>query len=343
MITANDPQRLTLVYALPFVAIISILFISLLIWERRNLAEEQMVELTNTATALVQQIILTRSWNAGHNGVYAEITDRTQPNPYLDDPQRDITSLAGRRYTKINPAYMTRQIAELARERHQYRQHLTSLNPLNPENTPDPWEEKALLRFEHGAAQQMTVVQEKGGRFFRLMVPLVVEKSCLTCHAKQHYRIGDVRGGLSVTIPMSDADRIHAARERTYVLTGLGLWLCIIVFIVLVSYNLSRKVARETVLHIELSRLTSIIELAGAAAHELRQPLTVLVTLFSTLKKRFAADDEMLKDLDIMTAQCERMDKTIEKMRDITKYKAKTYVGNTKIIDLDNSSGKSDK
>jgi hypothetical protein len=342
MITAKSPQRLTVVYALPFVLIITILFISLLIWERRNLADEQTAELTNTATALVQQIILTRSWNAEHNGVYAEINDRTRPNPYLDDPQRDITSLTGRRFTKINPAYMTRQIAELAREHHQYRQHLTSLKPLNPANTPDPWEEKALISFERGAAQQMTVAQEKDKRYFRFMVPLVVEKSCLTCHAKQHYRLGDVRGGLSVTLPMSEADRIHAARERTYVQTGLGLWLSIIVFIVLVSYSLSRKVARETVLHFELSRLQSIIELAGAAAHELRQPLTVLITLFSTLKRRFAADDGLLKDLDVMTAQCERMNKTIEKMRDITKYKAKTYVGNTKIVDLDKASDKSD-
>jgi hypothetical protein len=342
MITSKNPRKLALVYALPFVLIITILFLSLLIREQRNMAEEQTVEIKGTATALVEQIILMRTWNAEHGGVYAEIDGQTQPNPYLDDPQRDITSLTGKRYTRINPAFMTRQIAALARERHRYRLNLTSLKPLNPANMPDPWEVTALQAFEHGAAEQMTVVQEKDERFFRFMIPVVVEKSCLGCHAKQHYRIGDIRGGISVTIPMSESDRIHAARARTYLLTGLGLWLCIIVFIILVSYTLSRKVARETEREFELGRLKSIVELAGAAAHEIRQPLTVLITVFATLKRRYAADDYLLKNLDVTIVQCERIDGIIEKMNNLTHDKTKTYVGNIKIIDLDNPSKKGD-
>jgi hypothetical protein len=340
MILSKNPRKLALVYALPFILIITILFLSLLIREHRNMAEEQTVELKGTARALVQLIILTRTWNAEHGGVYAEIDGRTQPNPFLDDPQRDITSLAGKRYTKINPAYMARQIAELARERHQYRLNLTSLRPLNPTNMPDPWEETALQAFEHDAVERMTVVQEKDERFFRFMVPLAVEKSCLGCHAKQNYRIGDIRGGISVSIPMSESDRIHAARARTYLLTGLGLWLCIIVFIALVSYTLSRKVARETEREFELGRLKSIVELAGAAAHEIRQPLTVLITVFATLRRRYTADDYLLKNLDVTTVQCERIDRIIEKMNNLTHNKTKTYVGNIKIIDLDNASKK---
>jgi hypothetical protein len=31
------------------------------------------------------------------------------------------------------------------------------------------------------------------------MAPLRVEKSCLSCHAEQGYREGDIRGGISVT------------------------------------------------------------------------------------------------------------------------------------------------
>ena len=91
-------------------------------------------------------------------------------------------------------------------------------------------------------------------------------------------RLGDIRGGPSVTIPMSESDRVHAVRARTYLLTGLGLWVSIVVFIVLLSYVLSRKVAQETPREHELNWLKAIVALASASAHEIRQPLTVLIT-----------------------------------------------------------------
>ena len=342
MITTKNPRTLTLVYALPFVLIVTILFVLLQIWEQRNMDNEETAELKDTAMALVQQILLTRTWNDEHGGVYAEISERTRPNQYLDDPQRDITSLTGRHYTKINHSYMTRQIAELALERHQYHQHLTSLRPLNPANTPDPWEEQALQSFELGATQQMTVVQEKDERLFRLMVPLVSEKSCLECHAKQHDRLGDVRGGLSVAIPMAEADRIHAAQARAFLLAGLGLWASIMVFIVLVSYTLSRQVLRDMKRELELSSLKAVVELAGSAAHEIRQPLTVLVTDLAILRRRHSADDGLLKKLEAMNEQCRRIDATIAKMQNITNYKTKAYVGSSRIVDLDDASHKGD-
>lgn len=32
---------------------------------------------------------------------------------------------------------------------------------------------------------------------------LVTEKTCLVCHAKQGYKEGDIRGGISVTLPFT--------------------------------------------------------------------------------------------------------------------------------------------
>jgi hypothetical protein len=34
-----------------------------------------------------------------------------------------------------------------------------------------------------------------------IWAPLITENSCLKCHAKQGYKIGDIRGGISVTLP----------------------------------------------------------------------------------------------------------------------------------------------
>jgi len=50
----------------------------------------------------------------------------------------------------MNPAYMTRQMHELAKQEYGVRGHITSLNPTHPENAPDSWEIVALRAFEQG-------------------------------------------------------------------------------------------------------------------------------------------------------------------------------------------------
>ncbi|MBN8502554.1 MAG: EscU/YscU/HrcU family type III secretion system export apparatus switch protein, partial [Sphingomonadales bacterium] len=54
-----------------------------------------------------------REWNAEHGGVYVLQTPASPPNPYLDIPKRDLQAKTGEHLTLINPAYMTRQLAEV--------------------------------------------------------------------------------------------------------------------------------------------------------------------------------------------------------------------------------------
>ena len=42
---------------------------------------------------------------------------------------------------------------------------------------------------------------------FRYLGPLRVEQGCLACHAAQGYRVGQVRGGISVTFDVTEAER----------------------------------------------------------------------------------------------------------------------------------------
>ncbi len=330
----NNPLRLTLFYALPFIAIVTILFVSLRVWERKNILREQTAELRETAVALVQQVTLARIWNAEHGGIYAEVSGATKPNPYLDDPERDIISLAGKRYTKINPAYMTRQISELSQERKGYRFRIISLKPLNPVNRPDPWEADALRAFDLGGGEQTTIAGTGSERAFRLIAPLLTEQACLRCHARQGYRVGDVRGGISVAIPMLESDRVHSARSKAYLLATVGLWLTIVTFIVLASWLLSRKVTRAIEREVELGQLKAIVELAGAAAHEIRQPLTVLLSVGYIIREKLAAGEPPAQELEIMLKQCARIDEIVAKMQNITEYKTKRYLGDVRIVDF---------
>lgn len=87
---------------------------------------------------LFRLIELTRLWNARHGGVYVPEGPNAQANPHLEHPKRDIRSDDGLALTMINPAYMTRQIAELAEQALGERLHITSLKPLRPANAPIP-------------------------------------------------------------------------------------------------------------------------------------------------------------------------------------------------------------
>ena len=154
-----------------------------------------------TARAFFDQIVLSRAWNAGHGGVYVPVTEKIQPNPYLDDPLRDLETNKGIKLTKINPAFMTRQVAEIAAKEKSVQFHITSLKPIRPGNKPADWERIWLESFEKGTMEQGGFVQDGSGVSFRYMAPLITERSCLKCHAKQGYEVGDIRGGISVILP----------------------------------------------------------------------------------------------------------------------------------------------
>lgn len=166
--------------------------------------------------ALFRLVELARDWNARHGGVYVPVTEATPPNPYLEHPRRDLVTREGIALTMINPAYMTRQIAEIARQADGIQLHLTSLKPIRPANVPDAWEAAALRRFEAGLAEVIELIPGAPPAH-RYMAPLRVTESCLQCHQGQGYVPGQVRGGISVTMPAAellqirDAGRIRSA------------------------------------------------------------------------------------------------------------------------------------
>lgn len=128
----------------------TILVVISLFWNiLRN--SEQIIEVAKQgARESIEKDIVFRRWNSKMEGVYGKISKETPPNPYLDIPERDISTPSGTSLTLINPAYMTRQIHELQLQTEGVLGHITSLNPIRPENKADEWETKALKTFENG-------------------------------------------------------------------------------------------------------------------------------------------------------------------------------------------------
>jgi PAS domain S-box-containing protein len=196
------------------------------------------------ARSAIGRDMLYRRWAASHGGVYVPVTVKTPPNPYLSHiPERDISTASGRRLTLVNPAYMSRQVYDLIRGQDVLGQgHITSLNPLRPENAPDPWEAKALRRFETGVQEVMEVQMLDGKPYMRLMRPVTTDATCLKCHAIQGYREEDVRGGVSISIPIqSFLDSAHEQILGSAIAHGV-IWALGIGMIGAGSRNLSRSV-----------------------------------------------------------------------------------------------------
>lgn len=178
--------------------------------------------------ALFDLIELTRDWNAQHGGVYVPVTPSTQPNEYLKHPLRDQRTVEGRELTMINPAFMTRQIAELAEQATGVRFHITSLKPMRPANAADQWETETLRLFETGAlSERISFVEHYafGGNTrpaHRFMAPLLVKPACMKCHEAQGYKVGDIRGGISVTMPAEDLLAVRDRQVRSSLLIMLA-------------------------------------------------------------------------------------------------------------------------
>jgi len=131
-------------------------------------------------------IVYTRHWNASHGDLYAPVTDETQPNPFLNLLNRDIIIPNSQKLTLINPAYMTRQLSDIASKRKNVKFHITSQKPVRPANKPDPWEEKALQNFtEENNVYYEWFIPKTGKKEFRYMAPLWTGDACLKCHAQQ--------------------------------------------------------------------------------------------------------------------------------------------------------------
>lgn len=193
-----------------------------------------------------QKDLVYRKWAALHGGVYVPTSDHAHPNPYLANiPDRDVETTSGKKLTLINPAYMTRQVHELGMKEYGLIGHITSLNPLRPENAPDEWERRALLDFQNGSKDVWSVEQMGDRKYFRYMSPMLVESSCIKCHGHQGYKEGDLRGGISVSVPW-DSFEAPLKTHLKHVMAIYGLiWLVGILGIFasqrLISGNISKQ------------------------------------------------------------------------------------------------------
>jgi diguanylate cyclase (GGDEF)-like protein len=216
------------------------------------------------AAALFRQVVLTRRWVTRHGGVFVKVQQGVNPNPYLTSiPGMKVTirDQDGELYTLRNPGLVTREISQLANESGLFTVRIISLKPINvATNTPDDFEREALLSLERGEREVAQVQKTPKGPVYRYVGPLYYEDSCNSCHSHQGYQRGDIRGGISISIPMLKVSQ-EIAQNRLYTIVA-GLLVFVVLFALLTV--LSRRFISELgSSQDELLRLASIDSLTG--------------------------------------------------------------------------------
>ena len=273
-----------------------------------------------------------RLWASRHGGVYVPIDEHTPPNPALAQfPERDIQTPSGKKLTLMNPAYMLRQLMDEVGELYGIKGKITSFKLMGEKNAPDPWEAEAMHQFERGAKEVFEFTDIDGEPYLRLMGVMRVQQDCLKCHGFQGYQVGEVRGGVGVSVPMrAYFDELDATIRQKLLIFGAiwGVGLCVIlVWTVLAHRSLREKAAILAQLHRQHEAIeranAELTHFANISAHHLMEPARRLLSFAQRLRGRLGSqieqDDDASLSLQYIEQGAVRMRDLI---RDIERYLA---------------------
>jgi signal transduction histidine kinase len=117
------------------------------------------------------------------------------------------------------------------------------------------------------------------------MKPMITKKECLKCHEIQGYKTGDIRGGVSLSLPLSSYLLNERKEMIRYTLTHILLWVIGIVGILFSFQGLKRRIIERVQAEEALIIAKQDAEAASKAkslfinnmSHELRTPLSGII------------------------------------------------------------------
>ncbi|MDU9049374.1 MAG: ATP-binding protein [Candidatus Electrothrix sp. Rat3] len=218
----------------------TLLLVVLLYWNKWHMKKTTLLLAENNARMFWEKDMLYRAWTVFHGGAYVPVSEETEPNPSPNIEQRDV-NIGGQEYTLINPAYIFRQIYETGQGGGTTIQgRLTSLKPKHPDNKPTDWEAKALRSFESGSEEYIELSESNDTFFLHFMRPVRLKKTCLRCHNGENSKVGGIRGGISIIVPLAEHFALFRDNFNKLWCAFFAIWLAGVA-IILVMYRIVRK------------------------------------------------------------------------------------------------------
>lgn len=166
--------------------------------ENKKLFEKTIFQ---EAKAHFENLKVYRTWNTITGGTYIHSTGDIKPNEYLVNNQ--IFTKNNKELVKVSHAWMTKKVAELLTKKTKYEYNISSQTPINPINLPKNSFEKEALDYFKKNSDEYYFSYDKEDKIYNFMGRLNIEGSCFQCHYNQNYNVGDLKGGIRVSIPAS--------------------------------------------------------------------------------------------------------------------------------------------
>ena len=152
---------------------------------------------------------------------------------------------------------------------------------------------------------------------------------------------GRFLGALEIYYEITEAkkqlDELISKSSALTFLFASGLLISIV--LLLYQENASMKKRKELEAErLQRERLEGVIEMAGAACHELNQPLQTLFGYSHLLSEDLPKDSLLLEQIEKIKKAIEQMGQITHKIMHITRYETKDYIEGSKIIDIDKAS-----
>ena len=84
----------------------------------------------------------------------------------------------------------------------------------------------------------------------------------------------------------------------------------------------------------EKQRELAIVELAGAAAHEINNPLAVAVARLELMREKLDASHEFYHEVTQLNDMMDRISGIVKRMGEVHRYQVRHYCGDVNILDL---------
>jgi PAS domain S-box-containing protein len=185
-----------------------------------------------------------RRWNALHGGVYIRADNEFQQRSLpFDVEDQEIITTSGRRLLLIDHASMMDQVYELSGPDVDAYGELKSLDPISKRGVANDWEKAALKSLKNGKKEVWSVTKIEDEDVVFIMRPFVIEEPCLKCHERGGYRVGDIRGGITVRIPLEKFGIANRPELKMLQWGHLFWWRISISYLVMRSRIIERKIA----------------------------------------------------------------------------------------------------
>ncbi|MBJ6750195.1 EAL domain-containing protein [Geomonas anaerohicana] len=196
-------------------------------WWNVRVAYQQALALAETqAEIALGKDLAFRKWASKRGGIYMEQGPLVSPSPFLNHvPDRDLETTRGVHLTLKNPAMIMNEITREAPRFFGVDTRITSRLYINPVDAPDEWERTALFIVEGTREDYHAATIINGKPYLRMMQPMIMEESCLKCHAWTGIKVGELRGGTDVSIPLAPFYAAAGKQARGVAASHGAIWL----------------------------------------------------------------------------------------------------------------------